>query len=554
MFTNSQIQRPVAITSLKQRTSSTCKKKDYSNQTLFSLLKLVKLREYFITVDNFRIWRRHLAWSKLNGADLRNHLTQRFASSMVFMSLLLGAELNVLFNSSHVTSQMRQDMSNENTGSLLFWIGITIIVSAVLTLLTLITTFTAWGMVSSISDNNSHCVLRSSIGQYVVHLPAKLIVAAIYAFLLWIVLWLFVLLPGIWPYVLLLFLAIMFFHVVITFSAFGRLIMHSGAMGTERIFDQAFEQDLLPHGLHSSLLIEAQVNLEENKSITRQYRRNSKENLFSPDPNFESSKSNGLSNRSGRGSDRGSDRGSFSDSIDGSERSVSSTFGWLNKNGGNGGNSESIRTPGKQRKSTSGGNVLPTPSLLNSANHTGKSMKRLSDLSDLRSSSSAESSNDMTTPQLPKVTKAPGNFRKTPTPEEVRRQRKVSWDNVGMEKVLSETYASPLEGITPTTSNKRQSPQSELGSIREPDTEWTDNIIDPELGEIGVRNDFDGKKYKNVNLLNEEIDAEGWRSGSLPFKENGDETSEFQHLLSDREGIIRFNYSTRSETGQPEQS
>lgn len=259
---------------LKQRTSSVDARRDYSMQTVLSLIGLIKLREYFITVDNFSIWRRHLAWAMENGGDLRSFITQRFASSMVFMSLLLGAELNVLFNSAAVTSSMRRELFAENFRTVEFWAGIAILVSVVLTILSLISTFTAWGMVSSVSESNAHCILRSSIGQYAAELPGRFIVTAVYSFLIWVALFFFLLLPvGFWSILLMVTTAGLFFHVVVVFSAFGRIIMHTGAMGTHRIFDEATEQRLRPHTLHSSLLEKAKLELARNTSIMRQYRR-----------------------------------------------------------------------------------------------------------------------------------------------------------------------------------------------------------------------------------------------------------------------------------------
>jgi hypothetical protein len=151
---------------LKQRTSSIDTRRDFTTQTWTSLLALLKLREYIITVDHFSIWRRHLAWAMENGADLREYMTKRYASSMVFMSLLLSTELAVLFNSASVATSVRDALLAERHTSIEFWVGICIILSAVFTILSLLSIFTAWTMVSSISNTNAHCILRSSIGQY----------------------------------------------------------------------------------------------------------------------------------------------------------------------------------------------------------------------------------------------------------------------------------------------------------------------------------------------------------------------------------------------------
>jgi len=47
--------------------------------------------------------------------------------------------------------------------------------------------------------------------------------------------------------------------------------MHTGAMGSQRIFTEEFEASLLPHTLHANLLRKARANLANSTSITRQY-------------------------------------------------------------------------------------------------------------------------------------------------------------------------------------------------------------------------------------------------------------------------------------------
>ena len=262
---------------LKQRTSSLDTRRDYNSNTWRSLLVLLKIREYFVTVDNFSIWRRHLAWAMSNGQDLRAYMTQRYASNMVFMSLLLSTEMSILFNSAEVTNIVRFQLRSGNHHSVSFWAGFILIVSALLTLLSLISTFTAWAMVNAVDENNAHCLFRSSIGQYAAELPGRFIVCSIYSFLLSFMLFFFLLLPvGIWSMTLLLLTLGLFVHVVAAFSSFGRVIMHSGAMGKERIFEPQYEKSLLPHTLHTELLKKAKANLANNTSITRQYRRKQK--------------------------------------------------------------------------------------------------------------------------------------------------------------------------------------------------------------------------------------------------------------------------------------
>lgn len=259
---------------LKQRTSSVDHRRDFSTDTWTSLLGLLKPREFLVTVDHFSIWRRHLAWAVEDGKELREYMTKRYASSMVFMSLLLSTELGVLFNSSGVTTDVRLALKAEAHGSLTFWVGMCIILSTILTILGLISTFTAWTMVSAVNDANAHCIFRSSIGQYAAELPGRFIVSSIYAFLAWVIMFFFILMPfGVYSNLLLLLAAVLFVHTIAAFSSFGRIIMHTGAMGGQRIFDPKYEVTLLPHTLHNNLLIKAKANLKNNVSIMRQYRK-----------------------------------------------------------------------------------------------------------------------------------------------------------------------------------------------------------------------------------------------------------------------------------------
>lgn len=105
-------------------------------------------------------------------------------------------------------------------------------------------------------------------------LPGRFIVSSIYSFLVWFILLIFLLLPfGMWSVMLVLGVIAIFVHVMIVFSAFGRLIMHTGCMGKDRIFDEHFEKGLLPRTLQHALYIKAKAELGNKTSITRQYRR-----------------------------------------------------------------------------------------------------------------------------------------------------------------------------------------------------------------------------------------------------------------------------------------
>jgi hypothetical protein len=258
---------------LKQRTSSSSDRRDFTPNTWISLLQLIKFREYFIPVNHFSIWRRHNAWAFEDGKDLTAYIGNRYASNMVFMSLLLSTECGVLFNSSTIASQVRDDLVEAHWGTVSFWAGLFMIISSLLTILSLISTFTFTAMISAIDERNAHCILRSSIGQYATELPGRLIVCSIYTFLISFMSFFFILLPlGTFSICLLLGTVFFFVHVVSVFSSFGRIIMHTGAMGKGRIFSSEYEELLVPHSLHNNLLAKAKCNLAHNTSIIRQYR------------------------------------------------------------------------------------------------------------------------------------------------------------------------------------------------------------------------------------------------------------------------------------------
>ena len=243
---------------------------DFSHSTWMSLVGLLHPYEFFVSVDQTTLWRRHLAWAKPKGKDIRDYTTQRFASNMVFLSLLLGADLNVLFNSANLNTSIRTAMQ-EGEYNLKFFVGVIIILSACSSVLGLMATFTAWGMISAISDCNAHSLLRSSMGEYVTSLPSRFVVASLYLFLLWFVLLIIEVVSGPAMYLLVGGVSYMFFQVVVSLSTFGRLIINTGAMGKKRILDPELERYLLPSGLHASLLIKATERSRRQMSVVSQY-------------------------------------------------------------------------------------------------------------------------------------------------------------------------------------------------------------------------------------------------------------------------------------------
>eukprot|EP00978_Attheya_sp_CCMP212_P020238 scaffold57656_cov61-Attheya_sp.AAC.4 len=220
----------------------------------WSLMKLPEWSEYIVSVDNSPIWRRHIAWSNENGTLLRDHMTQRFASNMVFMSLLLSSEVGVLFSPSLPADRMRARLFNGDASTYDFWAGLLICISIIATLCTLVATFTAWAIVSTINAKNAHCIIRSSVGLYATQLPSRLTVLAIYLFLSWIIVFVFILVPRSLAIALTTGAITVFVHIVSVYSALGRLVMYTGAMADTQILSDEEEDAMLPFELQFTLL------------------------------------------------------------------------------------------------------------------------------------------------------------------------------------------------------------------------------------------------------------------------------------------------------------
>jgi hypothetical protein len=172
---------------------------------------------------------------------------------MVFMSLLLGAALATLFSPSKPAQMFREALAENRYRTIYFWAGIFLCISIGMTLSTLLANFTAWAIIGAVHSANSHAVLRSSIGLYAAQLPARMVVLSIYCFVIWVVLFLFELLPVPWSFIVVLFTFALVMHIVVVYSAFGRLVMFNKAMRKDAIF-QGEEDSMTPQRLFEELL------------------------------------------------------------------------------------------------------------------------------------------------------------------------------------------------------------------------------------------------------------------------------------------------------------
>lgn len=194
---------------------------------------------------------------------------------MVFMSLLLGAEISVLFSPSRPAQFFRQALEESHYSSGYFWAGVFLCISIGLTLSTLLANFTAWAIIGAVSSENSHAVLRSSIGLYAAQLPARMAVLSIYCFIIWVLLFLFELLPFVWAIWVVVFILLMVVHIVVVYSSFGRLVIYSKAMRKGEIFEGDEEDSMTSKRLFEELLKRAVEEKEENTPLPLYYRQHS---------------------------------------------------------------------------------------------------------------------------------------------------------------------------------------------------------------------------------------------------------------------------------------
>lgn len=101
------------------------------------------LWENFVSIDLFGIWRRHVVWAKHDGDELRTILAARFATTTVFQSLVVSAELAVFFGPATVNERVRNALDNNEMDSLEYWAGMFLCIAIFFSLSALISNFTA---------------------------------------------------------------------------------------------------------------------------------------------------------------------------------------------------------------------------------------------------------------------------------------------------------------------------------------------------------------------------------------------------------------------------
>lgn len=229
--------------------------------------------EWFISVDHFPIWRTHLTHSHSNGGTLRKILVTRFSSIMVVLSLLLSIEVSTLYSPSDIGTEIRTALADDEFRNAKFWIGILILLDIIATFTAIIAAFTAWGMFSTVGDENIHFLMKSSIGLHSTQLPSRLLLVSAYLFFSWILLSVYVLVTshGFWAEFIVCGALIMFCQIIFTYSALGNLIIQTRSMSDDPVFDGMSSNDdrvdtdpLMPFEMTSLLLQVVEANKSYN--------------------------------------------------------------------------------------------------------------------------------------------------------------------------------------------------------------------------------------------------------------------------------------------------
>lgn len=100
----------------------------------------------------------------------------------------------------------------------------------------------------------------------------RLVLAAIYNFLIFVTLTWYVVMPTIAAFILSIGGFLLILHIISTFSAIGRIIMYTGAMADMPILPEEEEVKLNPHQLSDALIQRARLARKMNVDVMKQYR------------------------------------------------------------------------------------------------------------------------------------------------------------------------------------------------------------------------------------------------------------------------------------------
>lgn len=226
----------------------------------------------FVSVELTKLWRRHLVYGKRNGKELIALFMQRFASLTTMTTLLIGTEVAVLFSPSEPAQRSRDAIRNLEYTTVEFWAQLALMASICASVAALLAVVTAWALNAAISPSNAHIVLRSSLWLHAATLPAQLALLGIKLFVTTLSLYFFVICAWQIAVPIVVIWVIFLLYIISLYSATGRIILHSGAIGEERIVERNVEYELTPQQLTTTLLEKSWLAKQARIHVREQYR------------------------------------------------------------------------------------------------------------------------------------------------------------------------------------------------------------------------------------------------------------------------------------------
>lgn len=154
-------------------------------------LRLLSWTDFFITADLTARWRRHVV-RYYSHTPLQLIVTGRYGPTMLVLSVMFAAEINIFFSPSDIVTDVRHTLARgQNAASgtvdysnyrLRLATGLALIASIVVTFSAILANYTAMGVFSTVSSENAAIVYRSDVGLYAAQLPAVLTVLSFHLF------------------------------------------------------------------------------------------------------------------------------------------------------------------------------------------------------------------------------------------------------------------------------------------------------------------------------------------------------------------------------------
>jgi hypothetical protein len=194
-------------------------------------------------------------------------------------TLLIGTKVAILFSPAEPSHAVQTALLHKNVETVKFWAGFTLFVNISISIAALFAILTAWSLNTVIAPKNAHILLRSALWLQISTLPAKLVLTNIFLFVVTLCLFFFVI--AAWevalPVVLVFFFG--FLYLISLYSAAGRLLLYSGAIGEERIIEQSIEYELDPQQLNRVIFAKAYLGKKANIHPREQYQIKYQEQL-----------------------------------------------------------------------------------------------------------------------------------------------------------------------------------------------------------------------------------------------------------------------------------